>query len=332
MVDGFSMSLSLQEKYSQAAVVAFWTRFAASGLQLAEARMLERYTPPPPARILDIGCGAGRVTVALAPCGYAVDGVDITAAMVQAANSLAALKGVRGAFVQADLCALPVAACTYDIALIFIAALQHVPGRALRQDALRQIARALRQGGVLVLALDNLAPALRCYIEWGAGKLRGTVDRSGRTAGAARQTADGRRLSDPGSTDSHRNVPSAVASSADIVLASNQSHMSRLRWHARGLQRTLRWRMWEGVRDAGRRLRVAHGEPGDTRIDQVSMPRTDGTVYYHLYQHDELVADAKMAGLRLLGYHSGNELAQDVVFGETARRLDKQVMYAFCND
>jgi len=84
------MSLSLQEKYSQAEVVAFWTRFAASGLQAAEARMLERYAPPPPARVLDIGCGAGRVTLALAPCGYAVDGLDLTAAMVEAAHALAA--------------------------------------------------------------------------------------------------------------------------------------------------------------------------------------------------------------------------------------------------
>jgi SAM-dependent methyltransferase len=313
------MSLTLQEKYSQAEVVAFWTRFATSGLQLAEARMLERYAPPPPARLLDIGCGAGRVTLALAPCGYAVDGLDITAAMVQTANYLATLNAVRSAFVQADLGALPVAAGTYDIALIFIAALQHVARRALRQDALRQVASALRTGGVLILALDNIAPALECYIQWGADKLRSI-------------TSDGRRQAVVESPGSPRHLPSATTSPADAVLVSNQSRMGRWMWHARGLIRTLRWRTWEGVRDAGRQLRIVNGEPGDTQIYQVAMPPTAGAVYYHLYRHAELAADAKIAGLRLLGYHSGNELAQDRSFSETARRLDKQVMYAFGKD
>ena len=306
------MSLSLQEKYSQAEVVAFWTRFAASGLQAAEARMLERYAPPPPARVLDIGCGAGRVTLALTPNGYSVDGLDLTAAMVHAARALAAQQALRTAFVQADLCALPVAAGSYDLALIFIAALQHVAGRALRRDALRQIGLALRPGGVLILALDNIAPALRCYVAWGSTKLRGVA--GGRQSAGSRTAA------------------SAASDLADAVLTSNQTRMGRLAWHARGLSRTLRWRTWEGLRDSGRSLNFLSGELGDTQIDQVSMPPTPGKVYYHLYAHAELVADAKMAGLRLLGYHSGNELAQGTPFGETARRLDKQVMYAFQTD
>jgi len=108
--------------------------------------------------------------------------------------------------------------------------------------------------------------------------------------------------------------------------------MGRLAWHARGLSRTLRWRTWEGLRDSGRLLNMVPGEPGDTLIGQVSMPPTAGKVYYHLYAHAELVADAKIAGLRLLGYHSGSELAQGTSFGETARRLDKQVLYAFQKD
>lgn len=306
------LSLTLQEKYSQAQVVAFWTQLAASGLQIAEARMLERYAPPPPARVLDIGCGAGRVTLALAPRGYAVDGLDITAAMVQAARALAAQHGLRAAFVQADLCALPLAAGSYDLALIFIAALQHVAERGRRRDALRQVGLALRPGGVLILALDNVAPALRCYVAWGTARLRGA---SNGHHSSARQSE-----------------PSAPAASTDAVLASNRTRMGRLAWHARGLARTLRWRTWEGLRDSGRRLNLLPGEPGDTQIEQVSMPPTDGKVYYHLYAHAELMADARIAGLRLLGYHSGNELAQGVAFGETARRLDKQVLYAFQRD
>ncbi|MEP7198949.1 MAG: hypothetical protein ABI874_03945, partial [Chloroflexota bacterium] len=117
--------------------------------------------------------------------------------------------------------------------------------------------------------------------------------------------------------------------SADIVLTSNRSRMSALTWHAHGLARSLRWRTWEGARDVGRAVRLLRGEAGDTFIQQVSMPPTDGKVYYHLYRHDELVDDAQVAGLQLLGYYSGRELAEGKTFGETARRLDKQVLYAF---
>src|SRR5439155_15713104 len=101
-----SSPLSPQDKYAQAEVVAFWTRFAESGLQAAESAMLERYAPPAPARVLDIGCGAGRVTLALVPHGYAVTGVDITAAMLHAARAMSLQHAIAGAFVPADLPAL----------------------------------------------------------------------------------------------------------------------------------------------------------------------------------------------------------------------------------
>ena len=208
-------------------------------------------------------------------------------------------------------CELPFRDGSFDVALVFIAALQHVQRRAQRQNAFQQMARILREGGVLIIALDNVAPALACYVSWAAQKL---LNRRGRptTNTAVRQ---------PQSVFSH--------DSADEVLTSNRSHMSAIGWRARGLARTLRWRTWEGVRDAGRRLRVVGGETGDTFIEQVSMPPTHGRVYYHLYRHAELLADAHVAGLHLLGYHSANELAEHKTFGAIARRLDKQVLYAF---
>ena len=100
-------------------------------------------------------------------------------------------------------------------------------------------------------------------------------------------------------------------------------------WHARGLARTLRWRTWNGALDLGRALRGAEAEIGDTAIEQVSLTPTPGAVYYHIYRHQELVTDAALAGLNMLGYYSGRELSEDQTFTPRVRQLDKQVLYAF---
>ncbi len=345
--------MKVQEKYAQTDVVAFWARFACSGLQRAEWLMLERYAPPPPARVLDLGCGAGRVSLALDPLGYDVVGLDITAAMVGAARRTCA----GGRFVQADLRELPFACGSFPLALVFIAALQHVAGRARRRCAFQQIARVLRHDGVLLLALDNVAPALGCYASWIWQRVRGAtgvrrrawgVEWEGKSSAPIPPTPPppaGEGTTPPPASrapQSARDIPSTSAHNAeraasgrggdgqaDELLASNRTRTGALGWHARGMARSLRWRTWEGLRDRARLVRLLGGERGDTLIEQVSLLPTEGKVYYHLYVHDELVADARAAGLRLLGYHSARELAEDKIFGERARRLDKQVMYAF---
>ena len=293
--------MDIAEKYAQPEVVAFWQQFSHEGLQACEAMMLTRYAPPP-ATVLDLGCGSGRAGLALAPQGYEVTGLDITWPMVVAARVLYLQAGLQPDLLQADMRAIPCQAASYDVVLILIAALQHIRKRAARQAALAEIGRILRPGGVLILALDNIAPALTCYGWWGWRKVR-SLGKNGQAANSDH--------------------------SADALLASRRQQMSGPGWHLRGLARTVRWRTWNGLLDYGRHWHVLAGEPGDTAINQVSLMATDGHVYYHLYQHDELVSDAAAAGLELAGYHSGRELNEGCTFAPIVRQLDKQVLYAF---
>src|SRR5258708_40235635 len=70
----------------------------------------------PRARILEVGCGAGLVTVALARNGYTVDALDPTDAMLQMTRNGAAHQSVqnRVRLHSADVHALPFQAHTFD--------------------------------------------------------------------------------------------------------------------------------------------------------------------------------------------------------------------------
>src|SRR5690242_144580 len=116
--------LSTLEKYSQREVVDFWRAFSQEGLQACEEMMLEQYAPPPPARILDLGCGSGRAGLALEPRGYNVTGLDLSWEMLCSARELFLQARLPSELVQGDLRALPCDNASYDIALVFIAALQ----------------------------------------------------------------------------------------------------------------------------------------------------------------------------------------------------------------
>jgi ubiquinone/menaquinone biosynthesis C-methylase UbiE len=100
----------------------------------------------PGARLLDVGCGTGHDTRALAmtagPDGIAI-GVDASAVMLKTAHT----RG--GSYLQADARALPYEDGAFDGTRID-RVLQHVPGP---EDAVHEVARVTRAGG-RVVAID----------------------------------------------------------------------------------------------------------------------------------------------------------------------------------
>jgi SAM-dependent methyltransferase len=78
--------------------------------------LLIRHLPEPPARIADLGCATGTLSVLLADAGYAVDGVDFSPEMITRARDKAAGRdGVT--FTLADAGDPPLERAAYDVVL-----------------------------------------------------------------------------------------------------------------------------------------------------------------------------------------------------------------------
>ena len=291
------MKISTEQKYAQPEVVGCWQNLSEAGLQASEMEIVARYLAPG-SKVLDAGCGAGRAGLALEQTGFQVSGIDLSLPMLAAGRALSDVARLGAA----NLLNLPFATGSFDAVIMFFGPIQHISGRANRQQALAEMGRVVSTGGRLIVGLDNLAPALRCYLYWLTQKLRP----------AARP-------------------PVRPLTAADTTLLSRQTRrVNPLVWHARGLARTLRWRSWPGLVDLLRRGNpLDQAELGDTAVAQFSLQATPGRIYYHLYRADELIQDAGQGGWRLLGYHGGSELNEGQVYPAYVRSQDKQLFFGF---
>jgi SAM-dependent methyltransferase len=116
------------------------------GLYLLRAGALFSLLPPPPARVLDCGCGTGWLSYFLAQRGYEVVGTDVSADAIALARSHPLFRdGNAPRFVVADTEALTFAS-EFD-AVVFFDALHHATDETV---ALQSAFRALKAGGICI--------------------------------------------------------------------------------------------------------------------------------------------------------------------------------------
>lgn len=128
---------------------------AGTPLFAVDERFVARYCPTP-GRLVDLGCGTGRLLVPFARRGYTVLGVDLSRPMLEAAAAKAAAAGVAVHLLQANLVELDcLADASFDYAACLFSTLGMVSGAAARRQVAAHAFRLLRPGGRFILHVHN---------------------------------------------------------------------------------------------------------------------------------------------------------------------------------
>jgi SAM-dependent methyltransferase len=123
--------------------------------------LLDRFLPPPPALILDVGGAAGAYAFPLAEKGYVVDLIDPVPLHIEQAKQRAAMgQSAPRSFQLGDARAIPCGDGTAD-SVLFFGPLYHLTDSNERLEAIREARRVLRAGGVLLaVGISRFASAL----------------------------------------------------------------------------------------------------------------------------------------------------------------------------
>lgn len=124
--------------------------FAADTLAL-DARFTE------PAPLIDLGCGAGRLSIHFARNGFPVAAVDLSRPMLEVVRRKSEVERLQVTTIQANLCRLgAVREGQFAYALAMFSTFGMIRGASARRKAMAEAGRILRPGGRLALHAHNI--------------------------------------------------------------------------------------------------------------------------------------------------------------------------------
>ncbi len=128
---------------------------AGTPLFAIDQRFVERYCPQP-GRLLDLGCGTGRLLVSMAQRGWQTVGVDLSPEMLRVSRDKAVSANLSVNLLRANIAELNcLSDNAFDCVACLFSTLGMVLGAAQRQRVVAHAFRVLRPGGRFILHVHN---------------------------------------------------------------------------------------------------------------------------------------------------------------------------------
>jgi SAM-dependent methyltransferase len=141
-------------RHEDARSISVYTR--EDGLWPIEEQLIRQHVLPPPASILDLGCGAGRTTHALVRGGWKTIALDLSESMLRVAHH----RFPDVPLVLADAATLTFPSQVFDAVLFSFNGLDYIYPETARDQCLAEVYRVLRPGGVFIFSSHNMVGAM----------------------------------------------------------------------------------------------------------------------------------------------------------------------------
>lgn len=176
----------IKNYFSQDAVVCDYARAAINvGLWESEKIVFTKYFKKPD-RILELGCGAGRIARGLSKLGYAnILSTDFSESMIGVAKAIAQDFGDDVEYQVQDATDLKLPSNSFDGAIFGFNGLMQIPKRKMRRRAMSEIFRVLKSGACFAFTThDRDAPRNAAYWQkerqkWALGQKGENLDEFG---------------------------------------------------------------------------------------------------------------------------------------------------------
>jgi SAM-dependent methyltransferase len=130
-------------------------RLADTPLLRVDHEFVERHCAKP-GRLIDLGCGTGRLAIPMAKKGFTVVGVDLSEEMLRKTRDKSVTADASVLMVKANIVQLDgLADASFDYAACLFSTLGMIGSAVHRRQVVGHVHRLLRPGGVFVLHIHN---------------------------------------------------------------------------------------------------------------------------------------------------------------------------------